>query len=257
MKREGGTEGDRFVHKAVLVTGAASGIGRATAQRLAAEGGRVLCADVNEPGLKETVTGLQAAGGEAVARVCDVSDPEACRSVVAAALEAFGRLDVLCNVAGVAPIAHATQIAADQWNRVIAVNLSGTFFTCQAAIPHLLESRGNIVNTASSAGLAGVAYTSAYAASKGGVVMLTKELAVEFGRQGLRVNCVCPGGVDTPLSRGFVPPEDADPHLLRRMQLVPRLAEPWEIAAAIAYLASDEARYVNGAAFPVDGGQVA
>jgi NAD(P)-dependent dehydrogenase (short-subunit alcohol dehydrogenase family) len=250
-------EQGRYAGKTVLVTGAASGIGRAAAERLATEGARVLCADLNEAAVKEAADAIQREGGDATAGTCDVSDPEACRSIVADAVAAFGHLDVLCNVAGVGLHEHATRITAEQWNRVIAVNLSGTFFTCQAAIPHLLESRGNIVNTASSAGLAGVAYTSAYAASKGGVVMLTKELAVEFGRQGLRVNCVCPGGVDTPLSRGFVPPEDADPHLLRRMQLVPRLAEPWEIAAAIAYLASDEARYVNGAAFPVDGGQVA
>ncbi len=247
----------RFAGKTVLVTGAASGIGRAAAERLAAEGARVLCADLNEAAVKEAVDAIQKAGGDATASTCDVSDPEACRSIVADAVAAFGHLDVLCNVAGVGLHEHATQITVEQWNRVIAVNLSGTFFTCQAAIPHLLETQGNIVNTASSAGIMGVAYTSAYAASKGGVVMLTKALAVEYGRRGLRVNCICPGGVDTPLARGFAPPEDADPHLLQRMQLEPRLAEPSEIAAAFAYLASDEARYVNGAAFSIDGGQVA
>ncbi len=247
----------RFSDKCALVTGAASGIGRAVAERLAAEGARVLCADLNEAAVKESAAAIQSAGGDAVAWVCDVSEPEACRSAVAAAVEAFGRLDVLCNVAGIAINEHATDVSVDQWNRVIAVNLSGTFFTCQAAIPHLLETRGNIVNTASSAGLVGVAYTSAYAASKGGVVTLTRELAVEYGRRGIRVNCVCPGGVDTPMSRGFVPPEGADPHLLQRMMLSPRLAKPPEIAAAMAYLASDEAGYVNGAAFSIDGGQVA
>ena len=250
-------EQGRYAGKTVLVTGAASGIGRAAAERLAAEGARVLCADLNEVAVKEAADAIQKAGGDATAGTCDVSDPEACRSIVADAVAAFGHLDVLCNVAGVGLHEHATRIAVEQWNRVIAVNLSGTFFTCQAAIPHLLETQGNIVNTASSAGIMGVAYTSAYAASKGGVVMLTKELAVEYGRRGLRVNCICPGGVDTPLARGFVPPEDADQHLLQRMQLVPRLAEPSEIAAAFAYLASDEARYVNGAAFSIDGGQVA
>ena len=250
-------EQGRYAGKTVLVTGAASGIGRAAAERLAAEGARVLCADLNEAAVKEAADAIQKAGGDAIAGTCDVSDPEACRSIVADAVTAFGHLDVLCNVAGVGLHEHATRIAVEQWNRVIAVNLSGTFFTCQAAIPHLLETQGNIVNMASSAGLMGVAYTSAYAASKGGVVMLTKELAVEYGRRGLRVNCVCPGGVNTPLARGFAPPEDADQHLLRRMTLVPRLADPSEIAAAIAYLASDEARYVNGAAFSIDGGQVA
>ena len=155
---------ERFSDRAVLVTGAASGIGRATAERLAAEGARVLCADLNEAAVKEAAAAIQTAGGDAAARVCDVSDPEACRSIVVAAVEVFGRLDVLCNVAGIAVHAHATDIGVEEWNRVIAVNLSGTFFTCQAAIPHLLETRGNIVNTASSAGLMGVAYTSAYAA---------------------------------------------------------------------------------------------
>ncbi len=247
----------RFADKCALVTGAASGIGRAVAERLAAEGGRVLCADLNEAAVKESAAAIQSDGGDAVARVCDVSQPEACRSLVAAAVEAFGRLDVVCNVAGIVINEHATDVSIDQWNRVIAVNLSGTFFICQAAIPHLLETGGNIVNTASSAGLVGVAYTSAYAASKGGVVMLTRELAVEYSRRGIRINCVCPGGVDTPMSRGFVPPENADPHLLQRMMLSPGLAKPAEIAAAMAYLASDEARYVNGAAFSIDGGQVA
>lgn len=247
----------RFSDKCALVTGAASGIGRAVAERLAAEGGRVLCADLNEAAVKESAAAIQSDGGDAVARVCDVSQPEACRSLVAAAVEAFGRLDVVCNVAGIVINEHATDVRIDQWNRVIAVNLSGTFFICQAAIPHLLETGGNIVNTASSAGLVGVAYTSAYAASKGGVVMLTRELAVEYGRRGIRINCVCPGGVDTPMARGFVPPENADPHLLQRMLLSPGLAKPDEIAAAMAYLASDEARYVNGAALSIDGGQVA
>ncbi len=207
--------------------------------------------------MKESAAAIQSDGGDAVARVCDVSQPEACRSLVATAVEAFGRLDVVCNVAGIVINEHATDVRIDQWNRVIAVNLSGTFFICQAAIPHLLETGGNIVNTASSAGLVGVAYTSAYAASKGGVVMLTRELAVEYSRRGIRINCVCPGGVDTPMSRGFVPPENADPHLLQRMILSPGLAKPDEIAAAMAYLASEEARYVNGAAFSIDGGQVA
>lgn len=252
---------ERFANKAVLVTGAASGIGRATAERLASEGARVLCADVDQTGLDETAAGIRERrgnqGGEALARVCDVSDPEACRNLVAAAVEEFGRLDVLCNVAGIHVTGHATDTAIEEWNRVIAVNLSGTFFTCQAAIPHLLETRGNIVNTSSAAGLVGIAYAAAYAASKGGVVTLTKSLAVEYAKRGLRVNCVCPGAVDTAIARNFRIPDQADPALLKRMQLVPNLGEPWEIAAAIAYLASDEARYVNGAAFAIDGGQVA
>ncbi len=247
----------RFEDKAALVTGAASGIGRATAERLAAEGARVFCADLDEAGVKETAETIRAAGGTAVTGRCDVSDPEACRATVTAAPSELGRLDVLCNVAGIGIYQHATELSVEQWNRVLAVNLSGTFFMCQAAIPHLLETRGNIVNMASSAGLVGIAYASAYCASKGGVVLLTRSLAVEYAHQRLRVNCVCPGGVDTPLTRAFRPPEGARPELLARMSLVPRLARPEQIASAVAYLASDEARNVNGAALPVDGGQVA
>jgi meso-butanediol dehydrogenase/(S,S)-butanediol dehydrogenase/diacetyl reductase len=247
----------RFEDKAILITGAASGIGRAVAERLASEGGRVVCADLNESGSEEAAESIRKAGGQAQARACDVSDPAACQRLVGSTVEALGRLDVLCNVAGIGLNGHATDITPEQWNRVIAVNLSGTFFTCQAAIPHLLETQGAIVNAGSSAGLVGVAYTAAYAASKGAVVMLTRSLAVEYGRRGLRVNAVCPGGVNTPMVRGFVPPEEADIHLLHRMMLLGRLAEPPEIAGAFAYLASDEARYVNGATFSIDGGQVA
>jgi meso-butanediol dehydrogenase/(S,S)-butanediol dehydrogenase/diacetyl reductase len=248
---------NRFEDKAVLVTGAASGIGRACAERIASEGGRVFGADLDEARLEETAAAIRAAGGEVVTGGCDVSDPEACRATVAAAASRLGRLDVLCNVAGIGVYAHATDLTDEQWNRVVAVNLSGTFFASQAAIPHLLETRGNIVNVASSAGLVGIAYAAAYCASKGGVVLLTRSMAVEFGHRKLRVNCVCPGGVDTPLTRAFRPPEGARGELLARMSLVPRLAKPEEIASAVAYLASDEARYVNGAALAIDGGQVA
>jgi meso-butanediol dehydrogenase/(S,S)-butanediol dehydrogenase/diacetyl reductase len=247
----------RMQGKVVLVTGAASGIGRATAERLAAEGAHVFCCDLDGESCAAAAEQICANGGTANSSVCDVSNSDDCEAAVAWVVAEAGRLDVLANVAGISIHRHATDYTNDEWGRVLGVNLSGTFFTCRAAIPHLLEAGGNIVNTASAAGLAGTAYSAAYSASKGGVVLLTKSLAIEYGLRGLRVNCVCPGGVDTPLARGFDVPGGTDPKLMARLQYRPSLAEPVEIAALIAYLASDEAGYVNGAAVSIDGGQVA
>jgi meso-butanediol dehydrogenase/(S,S)-butanediol dehydrogenase/diacetyl reductase len=247
----------RFRGRSVLVTGAASGIGRATALRLAAEGARVLACDVDERGLEQTVGEIAAAGGIAFAHRLDVSDAAACRQAVAAAVARLGRLDVLCNVAGVMCWGHATEIAEAEWSRVLAVNLSGVFFLCQAAIPHLLETRGVIVNMASAAGLKGQAYTLPYAVTKAGVVSLTRCLALEFGKRGLRVVAVAPGGVKTPLTRQTKFPQGADMALVQKMVPLSSLAEPAEIAAAVAYLASDEARFVNGAVLAIDGAQTA
>jgi meso-butanediol dehydrogenase/(S,S)-butanediol dehydrogenase/diacetyl reductase len=247
----------RFADRAVLMTGAASGIGRASALRLAAEGARVFACDVDKPRLDETVAAIAAAGGEAAAHPLDVSDPAACRDAVSAAVARFGRLDVLCNIAGVMCWGHATAISEAEWNRVVAVNLSGVFFLCQAAIPHLLASRGVIVNMASAAGMKGQAYTLPYSVTKAAVVSLTRCLALEFGKQGLRAVAVAPGGVKTALTAQTRFPEGADMTLIHKMMPLVPLAEPEEIAAAIAYLASDEARYVNGAVLSIDGGQTA
>jgi len=250
-------DNERMKDKVALVTGAASGIGRATAERLAQEGARVFGCDVDGEACEAVAKQIREEGGDAQAFSCDVTSSEDCESVVANTVAAAGRLDTLANVAGIGIYRHATHYSDDEWRRVIDVNLTGTFFMCRAAIPHLLESGGNLVNMASAAGLAGTAYGAAYSASKGGVVMLTKTLAIEYGRRGMRANCVCPGGVDTPLTRSFEVPGGVDPELLARLHFLPTLGRPAEIAALIAYLASEEARYVNGAAFPIDGGQVA
>lgn len=247
---------NRFVGKVALITGAASGIGRATAMRLASEGARVFCTDVNEVGLAETVAAIREGGNEAVGEWCDVSQVDAVRRSVRLALDHFGALDVLANIAGVGRFQHTLDVTVDDWNRTLAINLSGTFFMCQAALPALLDRRGAIVNLASSAGLIGQAYSAAYCASKGGVVQLTKALAVEFARRGVRVNCVCPGGIDTPLLAGFRPPPGAELDLVARLKLVEERGDPAAVAAAVAYLASDEARYVNGAVLSVDAGLV-
>jgi len=247
----------RFEDRIAVVTGAASGIGRATAERFAAEGATVVAADRDAVGLAETVALIAAADGGAEARALDVSDPDACGALVDAVAAEHGRLDVLANVAGVLRFAHAAEHTRADWEQTLAVNLSGPWFLMQAALPHLEATRGNIVNVASAAGLVGQAYSSAYCASKGGLVLLTKALAVEFASRQVRVNCICPGQVDTNLLADFTFPEGADQRLLDRLLPLVRGAAPEEIATLIAYLASDEARYVTGAAWPIDGGQTA
>lgn len=247
----------RFDDRSVLLTGAAAGIGRATAIRLASEGARIFACDVDEKGLAETVATITASGGTAVPHRLDVSDAAACRAAVAACALRFGKLDVLCNIAGVLTWNHFTDITEASWNRVLAINLSGVFFLSQAAIPHLLETRGVIVNMASAAALKGQAYTAPYAATKAAVASLTKSLAVEYAKRGLRVVALAPGGVKTALTAQTKFPDGADMSLIAKLMPLMPLAEPEEIAAAVAFLASAEARYVNGAVLAIDGGQTA
>jgi meso-butanediol dehydrogenase/(S,S)-butanediol dehydrogenase/diacetyl reductase len=243
----------RFEGKVVLVTGAGSGIGRATAVRFAAEGATLALGDVNAEGLRQTLALLEGAGHGT--RVYDVGQADACRAAVDAVVAQHGRLDVLCNIAGFVKPAHFTELTDEDWQRMLAVNLSGVFFMCQAAMPHLLESKGCIVNMASSAAIVGQAYNSMYCATKGGVLLLSKALAVEYAGRGVRVNAVCPGGVMTPLSAGFRPPAGADPALLGRLSPLIESAQPEEIAAAVAYLASPEARFITGEGLVIDGAQ--
>lgn len=246
----------RFNEKVALVTGAASGIGRASALRLAQEGASVMLADINEAGLEEAAAEIKALGVKAETFVLDVTNIEQCNAVVAKTVAAFGKLDVLCNIAGIAMAKHVKDITEQDWSRMVSINLNSVFFLSQAALPHLLESKGNIVNMASSAALVGQIYNSAYCATKGAVMMLTKSMAVEFAKQGLRVNCICPGAVKTALTDNFSLPDEPDMDLfLRMMPLIEPFAEAKEIAAAVAYLGSDEARFVTGEAFAIDGGQ--
>ena len=247
---------ERFTGKVALVTGAGSGIGRATALRLASEGARVALADINERSLADTCAAL-AAGSEAISVVTDVRDSAACAAAVAACVDRFGQLDILCNIAGIALCQHLTDISDEQWQRVMDINLNGVFFMCRAAIPRLVESKGCIVNMSSSAGLEGQVYNSAYCASKAGVLMFTKALAIEFSKQEVRVNAVCPGMVKTPLTENFAMPDNADMQLMGKLFPLLEGAEPEEIAAAVAYLASAEARFITGAALPIDGAQTA
>lgn len=246
----------RFEGKTALITGAGSGIGRAVSLRLAEEGASVYLADISEAGMTETVA-LLPANCRHGQFLLDVRDASACRKVVEEVATIAGQLDVLCNIAGIALCQNFSEISDADWQRVIDINLNGVFYLCQAAMPHLLESRGNIVNMSSSAGRTGQAYNSAYCAAKAAVLMLSKALAVEYAGKGVRVNAVCPGAVATPLVHGFTPPEDADPALFARLMPLLPMAEAEEIAAAVAYLASEEARFVTGIDFAIDGGQTA
>ncbi len=245
----------RFENRVVFVTGAASGIGRESAEIFSREGARVACADISEEALEKSVTGIEAAGGEAIAMPLDVTNSSAVNACIQRCVDELGALDVLANVAGILRIEHADRITDEDWNRVLAVNLSGTFFSSRAAIPHLLTREGSsIVNVASLAGLLGQPYSAAYAASKAGVVNLTRGMAVEYAKRGLRVNCVCPGAVQTPLIADFELPDGADPELMGRLSLIPEMTTAAEVADAIAYLASPAARSISGVALPMDFG---
>ena len=251
--------GRRFEGRTAVVTGAASGIGRATAIRLAGEGASVACLDVVADGLAETADALGVLGAKAMALHCDVrSEADVNRSVEEVAAD-LGRPDVLCNVAGIGTFIHTTDVTLEQWDRIIGVNLTGTFLMARAVLPHMLEPNpgGAIVNVASTAGFVGSAYSAAYCASKGGVVMLTKALAIEYADRGVRVNAVAPGGVDTPLIANFGLPPGGDPKHLYRITSRMGFCTPEQVAAAIAFLASDESSYTTGAVLAVDGGVTA
>lgn len=243
----------RFEDKVVLITGAASGIGAATALRLADEGATLLICDVQREALAERAKELEEKGATVHAVLCDVSNPAEVEETVQACVDRFGRIDVLCNIAGILQFAHTHEYPLEDWNRILAVNLTGTFLMCRAALPHLLESRGNIVNMGSTSGLAGSPWTAAYSASKGGVHALTFGLAIEYGKQGVRANVVCPGSIETPITKAFRVPEGADEKLIRRVMPLDQFRGPETVASAVAFLASEDACHVNGESLRVDG----
>jgi NAD(P)-dependent dehydrogenase (short-subunit alcohol dehydrogenase family) len=245
----------RFSGRVAIVTGAGSGLGRATALRLAREGAAAACLDVLVDQAEQTAADIRSAGGTARAYRVDVSDPASVRKAVAGAVEDLGRPTLLVNCAGIGKFANTHEMPFEDWSRIIAVNLTGTFLMSQAVLPHLLAGGGNIVNIASNAGLMGQPYSAAYCASKGGVVNLTRALADEYLRRGVRVNCIAPGGMATPLQKSFHQlPDDADPTLIDKLRTPFGAATPEEVAGLVAFVASDEGRYMTGSIVSIDGG---
>lgn len=243
----------RFNDKVALVTGAGSGIGRAVAVRLAAEGAAVFCVDVSAEHLAATQALITQAGGRALTHVCDVSNEDAVRACVQACIDALGRLDHLSNMAGILRFDHFHETALADFRRIVAVNLEGTFLMCREAIPHLLRVGGNIVNAASTSSLAGLPWGGAYSASKGAVLAMTRSIAVEYARAGLRANCVCPGDIATPMSKAARMPEGADFSWMERCSSLSGPKGPETVASVIAMLASEDGMHINGEDIRVDG----
>ncbi|MGH9049484.1 MAG: SDR family NAD(P)-dependent oxidoreductase [Acidimicrobiia bacterium] len=244
----------RFTDRVAIVTGAGSGLGRATARRFADEGASVAAVDVATDAAEKVVAEIAESGGRARAVTADVSDPASVRAAVDEVAAQLGRPQIVVNCAGIGGFAHSTEESHERWSAIIDVNLTGTFLVCQAALPHLLDGGGAIVNVASNAGLMGTPYSAAYCASKGGVVNLTRALALEYVTRGVRVNAVAPGGMNTPMIAGFSMPEGVDLKEFARVTSPLGYSEPEELAGLIAFVASDDARYMVGSIVSMDGG---
>ena len=249
-----------FSGKAVLVTGGASGIGYATADLFFRSGADVVIADINKDGVQAAADKLAGGGkGRIFAVPCDSSDPDSCTHLIDESVRLLGKLDVVCNIAGILGNGPTDAFPDEQWQKVLAVNLNGPFYISKRAIPHLLKTEGCIVNVASTAGLVGIPYGAAYSASKSGVIGLTKAMAAEYSRRGVRVNAICPGHVLTPMTAGGGDfGADVDLELMARLSPLTRKGSaPAEMAAAIAFLASDAAVNATGTILTIDGGQTA
>jgi len=248
----------KLMNKVAVITGSGSGIGRTTALLFAKEGAKVVVADLNENGGNETVDLIKKAEGNAALVLTDVSDASSVKKMVKSTVDMHGRLDILINVAGVFAEGDVVNTSENDWDRVLGVNLSGIYLCMKYCIPLMIKSGGGvIVNVASEAGLVAIANQVAYNVSKSGVIALTKSAAIDFVDKNIRVNCICPGRVLTPLVKKVIN-ESKDPDRTRRLlsedRPLKRMGKPEEIAAGILFLASDEVKYAIGTVLTVDGG---
>lgn len=245
----------QFSGKTVVITGGASGIGAATARKFAAAGATVAIVDIAQDPIDAFISG-ESDSGQYSGYTCDVSDSTGVTSTIEQIANDHGSIDVVVNNAGVGGFGRAADVSDDDWHKVIAVDLNGVFFVARAALPHLVRSSGNIVNTASISGLAGDRSMVAYDSAKGAVVNFTRATAVDYGHDGVRVNSVCPGPVRTPLLEAALENQTISDQYAERIP-IGRVLEPEDIANAIFFLASDEAAGISGVNLPVDGGLTA
>lgn len=246
-----------FADRSVLVTGAASGLGKQASLEFARRGADLTLVDIDREHLAETADECRALGALARDIACDLSDPEHCKAPVTAAVGAYGRLDALCNVAGMLIYGHAAETTLAQFDKLYAVNVRAPFILFQQALPHLLKTEGAVVNVASSSGVMGHAYVAAYGATKGAVIAMTKNLATEYWKTPIRINAVAPGSMVTPMSRSTKMPVGFDPDLIPKGIGPRELAKPEDLCEIIAYLASPRNKRVHGAVYCIDQGVTA
>jgi len=247
--------------KVAIITGAAKGIGKGIATVFFREGSKVVVADWDEEAGRETAEEIRSSGGDAFFVKCDVSNEEQVKGMIQATITKYGRINVLVNNAGIGVYKTVLDTTSEEWDRCLAVNLKGVFLCSKYAIPHIKSAGGGaIVNIASVHSYQSVGGTAPYAASKGGVVALTRVMAIDCGRDKIRVNAICPGWIDSPLIQGIfagAPDPEKAKHEVERRQILGRLGTPEEVGEAAAFLASDEASYITGASLMVDSGMTA
>lgn len=244
----------RFAERVVLVTGAGGGIGSASALRIASEGGAVFCVDVDQTALDAIVSRIQQEGGIAAGCLCDISSESDVQDAVAACVKEFGSLYALIHMAGVLRFDDTQTMTLSDWQQTLNINLTGTMLLCREALPHLLKSKGSIVNAASTAAISGLPCGAAYSASKGGVLAMTRSIAIEYAKRGVRANCVSPGEIKTGMTKRVDFPPNMDFELISRISSPTGARGPEAVAGVIAMLASEDGLHITGEDVRVDGG---